>query len=98
MKTAALTNNWLGDDGFTRGIELIRPLFDVFIESCKVQLRKPDQRIYRLVLDKLAVSAEEAVFLDDLGHNLKSARAMGITTIKVSDPAVALTELWAQLD
>ena len=97
FKTAALTNNWPGDDGFTQGIEVIRPLFDVFIESWKVRLRKPDERIYQLALNKLDVSAQQAVFLDDLGHNLKSARAMGITTIKVADPAVALQELWSHL-
>jgi putative hydrolase of the HAD superfamily len=49
------------------------------------------------VLDRLGVDAKEAVFLDDLGINLKPARAMGMTTIKVVDPAVALAELEAAL-
>ncbi len=42
-----------------------------------------------------SVSPHDAVFLDDLGVNLKPARALGITTIKVDDPAVALAELEA---
>jgi putative hydrolase of the HAD superfamily len=60
-------------------------------------LRKPDPRIYHLVLDRLAVRADETVFLDDLGINLKPARALGMTTIKVVDPPNALRELEAVL-
>jgi epoxide hydrolase-like predicted phosphatase len=56
-------------------------------------MRKPDPRIYALALGRLSVLASEAVFLDDLGINLKPAREMGITTIKVSDPNTALAEL-----
>ena len=37
--------------------------------------------------------ADQCVFLDDLGVNLKPARAMGMQTIKVTDPAIALAEL-----
>jgi putative hydrolase of the HAD superfamily len=68
-------------------------LFDVVVESSQVGIRKPDPAIYRLVCEKLDVEPEEAVFLDDLGVNLKPARAMGMTTIKVVDPDDALTEL-----
>ncbi len=67
--------------------------FDVVVESSREGLRKPDPRIYTLVLDRLDVLASEAVFLDDLGINLKPARAMGMTTIKVVDPHDALAEL-----
>ena len=93
LRTAALTNNWprLDDTEFPptgNGLG-----FDVVIESAVVGLRKPDPRIYELVLSKLGVDAPDAVFLDDLGINLKPARAMGMTTIKVSDPDVALAEL-----
>jgi putative hydrolase of the HAD superfamily len=56
-------------------------------------MRKPDLRIYQLVLDRLGVEASETAFLDDLGINLKPARALGMTTIKVSDPTEALREL-----
>jgi putative hydrolase of the HAD superfamily len=60
-----------------------------------VALRKPDPAIYRLVCDELGVEPAEAVFLDDLGVNLKPARAMGMATIKVGDPAAAIAELEA---
>ncbi len=90
LKVAALTNNWISDDG---GTGMLRPLFDVFVESAAVGLRKPDPRIYQLACRELAVAPPEAVFLDDIGSNLKAARALGMGTIKVDDPDAALAEL-----
>ena len=69
--------------------------FDVIVESSRTGLRKPDPAIYELVCRELGVEPPEAVFLDDLGINLKPARAMGMTTIKVVDPADAIAELEA---
>ena len=92
LRTAALTNNWANEDGGRDNSEL-RELFDEFVESAVTGLRKPDPRIYEHVLDALDVAAEEAVFLDDIGRNLKTARQMGMTTIKVDDPDTALREL-----
>jgi putative hydrolase of the HAD superfamily len=94
LLTAALTNNWPRPEGGAQFPPTGDGLgFDVVIESAVVGLRKPDPRIYELVLSKLGVDAAEAVFLDDLGINLKPARAMGMTTIKVTDPDRALDEL-----
>jgi putative hydrolase of the HAD superfamily len=92
LKTAALTNNWLPPEGESETRFRTLP-FDVVVESAVEGLRKPDERIYELVLARLDVDAKESIFLDDLGINLKPARAMGMTTIKVTDPAVALAEL-----
>ena len=69
----------------------------MIVESSVEGLRKPDPRIYALALARLDVLASEAVFLDDLGMNLKPAREMGMATIKVVDPDVALAELEATL-
>jgi putative hydrolase of the HAD superfamily len=68
-------------------------LFDVVVESSKERVRKPDPAIYELVCERLRVRPDEAVFLDDLGVNLKPARQLGMTTIKVVDPEAALMEL-----
>ena len=76
---------------------LLRPEFDIFIESAREGLRKPDPRIYELACQRLGVAPSEVVFLDDIGENLKPARRLGMTTIKVVDPAVALAELEAIL-
>ena len=70
-------------------------LFHHVIESSKVGLRKPDPAIYRLMLDQLQVAPAQAVLLDDLGINLKPARALGLHTIKVDDPDAALAQLQA---
>src|SRR4029077_8192331 len=83
-------NNWITEDG---GTGLLRDYFDVFIESAVVGLRKPDPRIYELACRELGVTPPEAVFLDDIGSNLKAARALGMATIKVDDPDTALAEL-----
>jgi len=95
LRTGALTNNWAAEPGDAgeRGLTTLADLFDTVVESAVEGLRKPDPRIYELVCARLEVSPEESVFLDDLGVNLKAARALGMTTIKVGDPAAALAEL-----
>ena len=70
-------------------------LFDVVVESSVEGVRKPQPRIYEIACERLGVAPEEAVFLDDLGINLKPARAMGMTTIKVVTEDQALAELAA---
>jgi putative hydrolase of the HAD superfamily len=73
--------------------ETLAARFDVVVASTEVGLRKPDPRIYRLACERLGVAPSRCVFLDDLGVNLKPARAMGMATIKVGDPAAAVAEL-----
>jgi putative hydrolase of the HAD superfamily len=94
LKTAALTNNW-ADEKRRATPHAIHEMdaFDAIIESAREGLRKPDPRIYALALARLDVLGSEAAFLDDLGINLKPARQMGMTTIKVTDPTRALEEL-----
>ena len=95
LATAALTNNWVGEDRRDAGPprDWLGAHFDVVVESSAEGLRKPDPRIYALVLERLRVAAAEAIFLDDIGGNLKPARALGMTTIKVDDEAQALADL-----
>jgi putative hydrolase of the HAD superfamily len=93
LKVGALTNNWAAPEGRSERDGVRNLAFDVVVESAVEGLRKPDPKIYELVLDRLGVAAEATVFLDDLGINLKPARAMGMTTIKVTDPGRALAEL-----
>lgn len=68
-------------------------LFDEVIESSKVGARKPEPAFFAHACEKLSIDPRQAVFLDDLGINLKPARAMGMHTIKVTDPDIALEEL-----
>ena len=93
-KTGLLTNNFIAPEG-GMGLDEVLALFDVIVESSKAGVRKPDPRFYRMACDSLGIEPHEAVFLDDLGINLKPAKEMGMHTIKVVDPAVALEELEA---
>ncbi|HSR45689.1 MAG TPA: HAD family phosphatase [Acidimicrobiia bacterium] len=92
LRTAALTNNWESPaaDWDVAGFQA---LFDVFVESWVEGVRKPDPAIYLRLLERLGAAAGECVFLDDIGRNLKTARELGMTTIKVTDPEAALAEL-----
>jgi putative hydrolase of the HAD superfamily len=94
LRVGALTNNWVRDD-VPAGPHRLQAHFDVVIESQAVGMRKPDPRIYELACRELGVRPPETAFLDDIGANLKSARALGMHTIKVDDPSAALRELSA---
>ncbi len=92
LKAAALTNNWETEEP-DAGARALRTHFDAFIESSVVGLRKPDPRIYRHACGEIGVEPAEVVFLDDIGRNLKTARELGMGTVKVDDPDAALAEL-----
>ena len=94
FKTALLTNNFITPETTARHHEVF-DLFDVVVQSALVGVRKPDPRFYLLACTELDVAPSAAVFLDDLGVNLKPARALGMQTIKVVDPTEALIELEA---
>jgi putative hydrolase of the HAD superfamily len=100
LKTGCITNNLpanaigsLGGRSFY--VAEVMALFDHVIESAKIGLRKPDPRIYRMMVEALGVDPKACVYLDDIGVNLKPAREMGMTTIKVVDATRAIDELEA---
>lgn len=93
LRVAALTNDW---DGFPAG--RLAAEFDVFCESARLGTRKPEPDIYLACLSQLGMEAEGCVMLDDLGVNLKTARELGMATIKVGGLPAALAELEAVLD
>ncbi len=68
-------------------------LFDHVIESSIVGIRKPNPEIYMMSCDALKVSPDQCIYLDDLGINLKPARELGMTTIKVIQPEDAIQEV-----
>ena len=100
FKTGCITNNLPANaigsaGGRTLYITEVMVLFDHVIELAKIGLRKPDPKIYHMMVEALAVDPKRCVYLDDLGVNLKPARDMGMTTIKVRDAKQALAELEA---
>ena len=98
---ACLTNNIqsMGDSGFEGNVsasgkhEEVMSMFDFVFESSKENIRKPDPEFYLRACERGNVSPTEVVFLDDLGINLKPAKALGMSTIKVINPQDALHEL-----
>jgi putative hydrolase of the HAD superfamily len=100
FKTGCITNNLPANaigsaSGRTLYVAEVMVLFDHVIESAKIGLRKPDPKIYRMMTDALGVDPNNCVYLDDLGVNLKPAREMGMTTIKVASADQAIAELEA---
>ncbi len=101
FRVACITNNVKAgkgpsmstDDTRAAAVAEVMTLFDTVVESSVEGVRKPDPAIYRIACERLDVSPEGAVFLDDLGINLKPARAMGMQTIKVVEEAQAIDDL-----
>lgn len=100
FKTGCITNNLPANaigsmTGRSLHVAEVMVLFDHVIESAKIGLRKPDPRIYQMMAETLKVDPKNCIYLDDLGVNLKPAREMGMTTVKVTSGAQAIAELEA---
>jgi len=103
FKVACITNNMKHGEGpgmarspeKAAAVAEVMTLFEHVIESSKLGFRKPDPRIYRHACELIGVPPERCVYLDDLGIHLKPAKALGMQTIKVGDPDVAIAELEA---
>lgn len=102
-KTGLITNNFAPSEAETERetatgtfySKSIMSKFDHVIESSKVGIRKPDPRIYAMMCEALAIDPAACLYLDDLGINLKPARAMGMQTIKVLNEKQTLEDLAA---
>lgn len=100
-RVACLTNNANAGQGTgmsstdqqAADVKAVMKLFDVIIESSKEGIRKPDPRIYQMACERIGVAPDSIVYLDDLGINLKPARDMGMTTIKVTSEQQAIDDL-----
>lgn len=101
FKVGCITNNvktgsgagMAGSAEKAAAVARIMALFHHVIESSQAGVRKPDPRIYAMMVEALGVDPGRCIYLDDLGINLKPARAMGMATIKVESEAQALAEL-----
>ncbi|MFJ6076298.1 HAD-IA family hydrolase [Streptomyces sp. NPDC093065] len=71
--------------------------YDAVVLSGEVGMRKPDPEIFRLVLERLGLSARECVFVDDTAHHLPAAAALGFAVVHAEDPAKTVAELEALL-
>jgi putative hydrolase of the HAD superfamily len=86
------------DEEHARAVETVMARFSFVLESSKAGVRKPEPAFYAKACELAGVEAHQVVFLDDLGVNLKPARALGMTTIKVTSPAAAVAALQSTLE
>jgi putative hydrolase of the HAD superfamily len=106
FKVACLTNNVKSGEGpgmarsseRAQRIQQVMDLFDVVLESSKEGIRKPNPAFYLRACTLLQIQPHEAVFLDDLGINLKPAKELGMTTIKVISESQAIADLSRALE
>jgi putative hydrolase of the HAD superfamily len=63
----------------------LRDIFDVFVSSCYVRLRKPDEAIYRVALEVTQMPPTECCFIDDRELNLDAAKGLGMSTIRMQN-------------
>jgi epoxide hydrolase-like predicted phosphatase len=87
IRTALVSNSWRRDDYD------VLDLFDVVVLSGELGVRKPDPEIYAVALERLGVPADRCVFVDDLGGNLKPAKALGMTTIRHDETSSTIAQL-----
>jgi putative hydrolase of the HAD superfamily len=78
VRTAMLSNSW-GQDRYDKA--QLERLFDAWVISGEVGVRKPDPEIYALAAERIGLPPAECVFVDDLPGNLKPARALGMATV-----------------
>ena len=101
FKVGCITNNMRSGEGPSvardetkaTAFQSVMSLFDVVVESSVEGVRKPNPRIYEIACNRMGVGPDVCVFLDDLGINLKPAKALGMTTIKVIDEDQAIKDL-----
>ncbi|HEX4690290.1 MAG TPA: HAD-IA family hydrolase [Solirubrobacteraceae bacterium] len=94
LRTGLLSNSWRAED-YDRA--LLEELFDAWVISGEVGMRKPDPAIYALAAERVGLPAEALVYVDDLPGNLKPARELGMATVVHRDAAETVPELEALL-
>jgi putative hydrolase of the HAD superfamily len=97
-KTALLSNAWPDLRHALEETWGIADAFDEIIISAEIGFAKPDPRIYRLALERLALKPEEVVFIDDFKHNIEAAEKMGLNTIHFTNALEVLSQLEDMLD
>ena len=80
VRTGLISNSW--GDALQYDRDAFADLFDGWVISHEVGLRKPDPAIYTLGAEQIGLPPEACVFVDDLGGNLKPARELGMATVR----------------
>jgi putative hydrolase of the HAD superfamily len=95
VRTGLISNSW--GEALVYDRDRFPELFDAWVISHEVGLRKPDPEIYALTLERLGLPAGACLFLDDLDVNVAAARELGFRAIQFHDTAQAIAEIEAAL-
>jgi epoxide hydrolase-like predicted phosphatase len=76
-KTGLISNAWSGLRSWITHHQF-EDAFDYLTISAEVGIAKPDARIYKYALEKLGVTAQEAIFVDDVQKNISACEALGM--------------------
>ncbi|CAD5224542.1 unnamed protein product [Bursaphelenchus okinawaensis] len=94
FKLYLLTNNWFFDRArLLQSLPINVSYFHGLFESCRLKLRKPERELYHLVTRKINVAANQVLFIDDLGENLKAAKSYGWNTVKCVGRSSCITDI-----
>jgi epoxide hydrolase-like predicted phosphatase len=96
-KIGLLSNAWVDSRKKLGALFYFIDIFDVSIFSAEVKTRKPDEKIFRLMLDKLMVKPEEAIFIDDFIENIEGAKRVGLSTLLFKNTPETIREINAML-
>lgn len=81
-RSVLLSNAWPDVRPYIEEVWSFADAFHEIVISAEVGLAKPEPEIYQLVLDRLQISAPEAVFIDDFSRNVAGARAVGLHALR----------------
>lgn len=92
-KTGLLSNAWVNARENLFRLYDFLDIFDVAVFSAEVGMRKPDERVFKLVLDRLDVKPQEAIFIDDFASNITGAEKVGLHAVLYENREQAIAEI-----
>jgi putative hydrolase of the HAD superfamily len=92
-KTGLISNTWDDARHLFTDVLSVADAFDTMVISAEERVMKPDPRIYHIALERLDVSAEEAIFLDDVRENVQGAVALGMQGIHFQTAQQAMHDI-----
>lgn len=93
LRLALLTNNVREWEPTWRSMLPIDEIFELVVDSGFVGMRKPEERIYRLTLERLGLPAEACLFVDDFEENCRAAAAVGMQAIRFVETEQTIDEI-----
>jgi len=96
-RASLLTNNVKEWEKLWREMIPVDELFETVVDSAFVGVRKPDPRIYELILGRVGLPAEACIFIDDMKINCEAATELGIHAVHFRETAQARADVHALL-